>query len=186
MRVGSAQNRTSNPQRLLMDSSSWEESTDSSSESTTPLDEPLEADESYTEEDLDETEEFDKHFCCPICYDLLESPTTRKCGHTFCAACLRASKQNRHCAVCRTKDSCPASQLRENIALREAIEATYPGVARKREARRQREYRLQRLRQGYVRSERYRLLAHFLRTLMSERRIIKLHELSQLVPSDKL
>lgn len=146
----------------------------------------MDGEPSSSDSEQDAAVTFDKHFCCPICYDLLETPLTRSCGHTFCAGCLRAAKRNRVCAVCRTKDAATPRKLCENIALREAIEATYPEVARRRNARRERGYRLDRLRQRYLPSGRYRFLAHFVRTVMTERRIVELDTFLELLPTDEL
>lgn len=52
----------------------------------------------------DAVEKLKKHLKCPICQDVLQEPTTTKCGHMFCAPCIRvALSMKKQCPSCRTK-----------------------------------------------------------------------------------
>lgn len=57
-------------------------------------------------------------FSCPICLDVMENPTTTKCGHNFCGNCIK--KNNFECAVCRTP--LLQSELTVNYQIKKSIE----------------------------------------------------------------
>ncbi|KAM9210758.1 bifunctional apoptosis regulator isoform 2-T2 [Dugong dugon] len=71
-------------------------------------------------------------FSCHCCYDILVSPTTLNCGHSFCRHCLAlwwASSKKTECPECREKwEGFP----KVNILLRDAIEKLFPDAIRMR------------------------------------------------------
>lgn len=41
---------------------------------------------------------------CPICFDVLKSPSVTLCGHVFCTECLKeVVKTTKQCPICRRK-----------------------------------------------------------------------------------
>lgn len=69
------------------------------------------------------------HLSCPLCQEMLRSPATIPCGHTFCSLCIQDfwDNEEKHDRFC----SCPECQytfhqrpnLIKNIALAEMVEA---------------------------------------------------------------
>jgi len=58
----------------------------------------------------------DENLVCSICHDVFADPTSCRCGHTFCAACLeQAQKRATDCPICRSKIS--KKDIFSNMAL---------------------------------------------------------------------
>lgn len=88
-----------------------------------------------------EPEEYDKCYECPVCYDLLVSPITLLCQHTFCKQCIKSyvKKQkeqevdsqgfqifkDKHakCPLCKCTIIVPVN---ENTVLIDIIKEKYP------------------------------------------------------------
>lgn len=74
--------------------------------------------EGADKQDKDNEQERDKYYTfqsdnkvpvsltCPICFEVLSptsKPTTTRCGHLFCAKCLKKSvRKYKHCPTCKT------------------------------------------------------------------------------------
>ncbi|KAJ8391843.1 hypothetical protein AAFF_G00084590 [Aldrovandia affinis] len=71
-------------------------------------------------------------FSCHCCYDILVSPTTLNCGHSFCRHCLALwweSSRKNECPECREKwEGFP----KVNILLRDAVEKLFSNVVHRR------------------------------------------------------
>lgn len=65
---------------------------------------------------------------CQMCKDFYKTPMLTSCSHTFCSLCIRHALVNDdRCPLCRKV--CQSSQLRNNWALEEAVDAF--NIARK-------------------------------------------------------
>ncbi|KAJ8246482.1 hypothetical protein GJAV_G00268310 [Gymnothorax javanicus] len=74
----------------------------------------------------------ERDFSCHCCYDILVSPTTLNCGHSFCRHCLALwweSSRKTECPECREKwEGFP----QVNILLRDAVENLFSDAVRRR------------------------------------------------------
>lgn len=99
---------------------------------------------------IDEDEDFDRQFECPVCHDLLVSPVTLMCQHTFCRLCIKSyvlqqskpqvgddgyqtyvsrKDKNPKCPMCRCAIVIPPN---DNFVLKEIIETKYPELYKSR------------------------------------------------------
>jgi hypothetical protein len=62
------------------------------------------------------------HFTCPICFEIMEDPSTTSCGHNFCMKCINNININKlECAICRT--NLYNEKLTINFQMKNAIAA---------------------------------------------------------------
>lgn len=63
---------------------------------------------------------------CSICNELMHSPASLLCGHSFCVTCLRSSlDRSRACPLCR-QPCHTVNAVRTNIALASIAAAAFP------------------------------------------------------------
>lgn len=72
---------------------------------------------------------------CTVCLEIIHSPKTLHCGHTFCSACVKLLTKDHtqvHCATCRHITPVPTGGLPKNVLLEMLIEERQTATSKRR------------------------------------------------------